>query len=185
MKIAIQQPYLFPYRGYFDLIKAVDKFVIYDDAKYIKGGWINRNYFPELFTFRLRKHSDYAKINECYFYDIEADKKYFKRKTGINADRYLDELIQEYNLAWNCSRTLRRICDDLGIKTEFYFSSDYEHGKSIQGVLDLVREFNGDTYINLPGGKSLYNQKQFGDIKLEFIETEPGSSILCSKELGL
>ena len=43
MKVAIMQPYFFPYLGYYQLIKAVDKFVIYDDVNFIKGGWINRN----------------------------------------------------------------------------------------------------------------------------------------------
>lgn len=43
MKIGIMQPYFFPYIGYFALIKAVDKFVLYDDVAYIKNGWINRN----------------------------------------------------------------------------------------------------------------------------------------------
>ncbi|MDR2572015.1 MAG: WbqC family protein, partial [Oscillospiraceae bacterium] len=45
MKLAIMQPYLFPYIGYWQLINAVDTFVIYDDVAYIKGGWINRNNF--------------------------------------------------------------------------------------------------------------------------------------------
>lgn len=44
MKLAIMQPYLFPYLGYFQLIRAVDAFVVYDDVNFIKGGWINRNY---------------------------------------------------------------------------------------------------------------------------------------------
>ena len=43
MKIGIMQPYFFPYIGYWQLINAVDKYVIYDDVNYIKGGWINRN----------------------------------------------------------------------------------------------------------------------------------------------
>ena len=43
MKLGIMQPYFFPYLGYWQLINAVDKFVIYDDVNYIKGGWINRN----------------------------------------------------------------------------------------------------------------------------------------------
>lgn len=43
MKLAIMQPYFMPYIGYFQLIKAVDKFVIYDDVNYINRGWINRN----------------------------------------------------------------------------------------------------------------------------------------------
>ncbi len=42
-KVAIMQPYFFPYIGYFQLINAVDTFVIYDDVNYIKKGWINRN----------------------------------------------------------------------------------------------------------------------------------------------
>ena len=41
--LAIMQPYFFPYIGYWQLIHAVDRFVIYDDVNYIKGGWINRN----------------------------------------------------------------------------------------------------------------------------------------------
>ena len=43
--VAIMQPYLFPYIGYFQLIAAVDQFVIYDTVKYTKKGWINRNRF--------------------------------------------------------------------------------------------------------------------------------------------
>ena len=176
MRIGCHQPYLFPYRGYFKLIDSVDKFVIYDDAKYMKGSWINRNYFPELFTFRLRKHSDYAKINECYFFDIEDDKRRFTKKTGLT--KYLDLLMQEDNIATNITRTIKAISRDLGIGTEIYLASEFDHGRFVEGILDIVIDLGGDTYVNAPGGKSIYNQEQFGDIKLEFIETETGPSIL-------
>lgn len=43
MKIAIMQPYFLPYIGYFQLINAVDEFVIYDNIEFTKKGWINRN----------------------------------------------------------------------------------------------------------------------------------------------
>jgi hypothetical protein len=43
MKIGIMQPYLFPYLGYFQLLNEVDQYVIFDEAQYIKQGWINRN----------------------------------------------------------------------------------------------------------------------------------------------
>ena len=43
MKVAVMQPYIFPYIGYFQLIEAVDTFVLYDDVNFIKQGWINRN----------------------------------------------------------------------------------------------------------------------------------------------
>src|SRR5437773_5433216 len=43
VKLGIMQPYLFPYVGYFQLLNAVDRFVVYDDVAFIKQGWINRN----------------------------------------------------------------------------------------------------------------------------------------------
>ena len=178
-RVAVMQPYIFPYRGFFDLIALVDKFVLYDDAKYMKGGYINRNYFPELFTFRLEKHSDYAKINELYFKDIEDDKKRFRRKTNLKVDKYLGLLQQSYSVSYNIALTLKSICHDLHIKTPFYFSSDIKHGKFAEGVCDIVKALGGDTYVNLPGGREIYTQDMFGDIKLEFVDTKPSPSILC------
>lgn len=180
MRIGCNQPYFFPYPGYFDLIKAVDKFIIYDDAKWMKQSWINRNYFPNLFTFRIKKHSDYAKINECYFLNLEEDKKNFKKKfPSLKVDKYFNAMHQELNVAENCSRSLRMVCDTLKINTPFYYSSDIPHEKFADGVVDMVTALGGDTYINLPGGKSLYTQEMFGNIKLEFIETTISPSILC------
>ena len=69
MKIAIMQPYFLPYIGYFQLINAVDKFVIYDDVNFIKKGWINRNNIlvngqPHLFSIALKDVSQNKLINE-------------------------------------------------------------------------------------------------------------------------
>lgn len=69
MTIAIMQPYIFPYIGYFQLISAVDRFIIYDDVNYIKQGWVNRNNIliqgeKNMFTIPLAKASQNIKINE-------------------------------------------------------------------------------------------------------------------------
>jgi hypothetical protein len=69
MKLAIMQPYLFPYLGYFQLIEAADKFVIYDDVAFIKQGWINRNQIllhgrPHLFSVPLQSASSHVLIRE-------------------------------------------------------------------------------------------------------------------------
>ena len=74
MKIAIMQPYFFPYIGYWQLIHAVDKFVVYDDVNFIKGGWINRNYIllnqeKHLVTLPLSGISSFTKINEINVID--------------------------------------------------------------------------------------------------------------------
>ena len=67
MNIACMQPYFLPYIGYFQLISAVDKFVVYDNIKYTKKGWINRNRMllngcPEVFSLPLKKDSDYLNV---------------------------------------------------------------------------------------------------------------------------
>ena len=43
MKVAIMQPYFFPYLGYFQLLDSIDTLVFFDDVNYIKKGWINKN----------------------------------------------------------------------------------------------------------------------------------------------
>ena len=43
MKLGIMQPYFVPYIGYWQLMNAVDRYVVYDDVNFIKGGRINRN----------------------------------------------------------------------------------------------------------------------------------------------
>ena len=60
MKLGIMQPYFFPYIGYFQLLNAVDAFVVYDNIEYSKKGWFNRNRILDkghdrLFTITLKK----------------------------------------------------------------------------------------------------------------------------------
>ena len=72
------QPYFFPYIGYFQLINAVDKFIILDDVNYIKKGWINRNRIllngkDYLFTIPCEKISQNKLINEVEVIKDEKD----------------------------------------------------------------------------------------------------------------
>jgi len=177
-RIAVMQPYLFPYKGYFDLIESVDKFVVYDDAQWIKGGWINRNYFPERFTFSVAKHPRSAKINECYYYNLKADIERFPIKNNLTEYVFM-RMAPNYSVSYNNILALEEVCRHLKIKTPFYVSSDIQHRRGAQGLVDIVNKLGGTTYVNSPGGRDLYTQEQFGDIKLEFIETEVGHSIIC------
>lgn len=43
MVLALMQPYFFPYLGYFRLMAAADRFILFDTAQYINRGWVNRN----------------------------------------------------------------------------------------------------------------------------------------------
>jgi len=69
MTVGIMQPYFLPYIGYWQLLAAVDRFVIYDNIQYTKKGWINRNRFLRdgrdvYFTVPLKKASDYLNVVE-------------------------------------------------------------------------------------------------------------------------
>ena len=76
------QPYFLPYISYFQLINAVDTFVLYDDVNYINKGWINRNYYlsgnnKQLFSLPLNKASQNKHINEIDLFEFDKFKKNF------------------------------------------------------------------------------------------------------------
>ena len=139
MKLAIMQPYFFPYIGYFQLINAVDTFVIYDDVQYIARGWINRNYFLRkdgkfLFTIPVAKYKQGAKINEVL---INSDKwkedlkkmlfYTYKRapfyKKVLNSIENLF-LIESDNLSEYCAKSIELVCQYVGVNTQLLFSSN-------------------------------------------------------------
>ena len=73
-KVAVMQPYFLPYIGYFQLVAAVDVFVVYDNIKYTKKGWINRNRLlaggvDQTFTLPLRAGSDAEHVRERFLAD--------------------------------------------------------------------------------------------------------------------
>ncbi len=134
MKIAIMQPYLFPYLGYFQLINTVDKFVIYDDVNFIKRGWITRNKIllngnPHLFSVPCMKLSQNKFINEIVLglNDKVLNKlmdtfRHAYKKAPMFADIY--ELLEaafiyeDMNLANFLTNTIRLVCNYLEVDTK-------------------------------------------------------------------
>ncbi len=193
--IAIMQPYLFPYLGYFQLLNSVDLFVLYDDVQYMKGGWINRNRIleknsPSYLTFPIKKDSTYLNINERSFSElsdmekrkvlrrIEAaykDAPHFTETYGI-LTRFLD---REYkNAAEDIRLSFQMIQEYLGLPVNFVFSSTLKDTiglKGLERVLTICRSLNADVYINAPGGASLYSKEAFlaQGISLQFIQPDP------------
>ncbi len=74
MRTAIMQPYFLPYLGYFQLISAVDRFVVYDTIQFTKKGWINRNQMllngtATMFSVPVKKDSDYLDVVDRHVAD--------------------------------------------------------------------------------------------------------------------
>ncbi|PGT81122.1 WbqC family protein [Bacillus sp. AFS040349] len=195
MKVGIMQPYLFPYIGYFQLINAVDKFVIYDDVQYIKGGWINRNKIlvnqkAYMFTFSLKRDSSQLKIYERFFSDnFDKEKlKFFKtlKENYGNLDNYnvilpllteaLDTNNQGNNISKIITNSIKVICDYLEINTQIINSVELDDNKSLCGedrVIEINKKLNSSHYINSSGGKKLYSKEKFlsHGIMLNFLES--------------
>ena len=195
MKIAIMQPYFFPYIGYFQLLNAVDEFIIYDNIEYTKKGWINRNRIlangkDQVIGIPIKKDSDYLTIIERTLSDNwekDRNKLFNKIKESYrNAPYYKDaaEVIEEClfledrNLFRFILNSLECVSSYLNIETPIITSSNIpvNHDlKSPDKVLAMSSNRGGSTYINPIGGVDLYKKNDFlsQKIKLRFLKTKP------------
>jgi hypothetical protein len=190
MRVANMQPYFLPYIGYWQLIGAVDVFVVYDNIKYTKKGWINRNRFllngkEALFSLPLRKDSDFLDVNQRYLADS------FHREDLINRFReayrkapafsdfmpVLEDIIRcpAANLFEYIRYSIDKICSYLELKTPVIVSStiDCDHSlKSAERVQAICKALGADTYVNPPGGRELYNKEDFArhGMTLQFLQ---------------
>lgn len=189
MKLAIMQPYFFPYIGYFQLINAVDKFVFYDDVNFIKNGWINRNRILinnsiKYFSVQLKGASSNKLINKVEFTDNRIKLKKtilmsYKKTPMFNKvwpviEDCLD--LDTSNLSELAIYSVKRVCQYLNVTKEFEISSKKYYasiGMDKAKRLKTICKMNGaDTYYNLIGGQILYDKEDFKkeSIKLSFIK---------------
>ena len=194
MKVCVMQPYLFPYLGYWQMITAVDTFVVFDDVNYINKGWINRNNIlvngqAYLFTLPLDKASQNKLINEI---DLGGDPKAREKilrtiqmsykKAPFYSDVYpLVEKVflnPQKNLALFLKDQFEAVFDFLDVKTKIILSSEVEKDNSLKGqdkILEICRKLDCDTYINTIAGEELYSYDAFAkqNMKLNFIRMKP------------
>ena len=193
MKVAIMQPYFFPYIGYFQLIGAVDLFIVYDNIKYTKEGWINRNRMLQngrdaLFSLPLKSDSDFLDVRDRELAANFNPEKLLNRISG--AYRRAPHFAQTYPLVEKTVRheernlfrflhhALLETCKHLGLATEFRISSAVaiDHDlKNQERVLALCEAVGASTYVNAIGGTALYVRDAFRarGIELKFIRPKP------------
>lgn len=194
MKIAIMQPYLFPYIGYYQLIGAVDRFVIQDDVTFIKGGWINRNRWladgtPTYFTIPVQNVSSSRKISQSL---VALEKKTIAKLLRVFRQEYgkapyfrpAEQLLEHVltiagtSIAQRAVESLRVVAEYLGLTTAFIPTATvYENGhlKAGERVIDICRREHARIYINAIGGTSLYDKSDFEarGIELKFLRPRP------------
>ena len=180
MKAGIMQPYFMPYIGYWQLMNAVDVYVIYDDVNFIKGGWINRNRIlngdnVQFINVPMNGASSFKHINQI---EVREDKVYIEKskKTIWNAYHkrpyfetvypLLEDILEfeNINLAKYLEYSIRKICKYLNIDTKLLISSGIEKDSSLKGeakVIDICKRVGADIYYNAIGGRELYSLSHF------------------------
>lgn len=190
MKVAIMQPYLLPYIGYWQLINAVDIFVMFDDVNFIKKGYINRNVIlgvdqPQRFTLELVGASQNKLINEisvgnnCQKLKKSIETSYRKAPFFDAIFPMLEEIFNqdEKNLAKFLAFSLEMISKYLSLDTVFIYSSEVRKDNTLRSqdkILDICRKKNATSYVNAIGGRDLYQKEIFSQhgIELNFLESE-------------
>jgi hypothetical protein len=192
MKLGIMQPYFFPYIGYFQLIHAVDKFIILDDVNFIKRGWINRNRITingkeYLFSIPIKNASQNKLILECELSDDSWKLKFLKTielsyRKAPSYNQVFPLLVnivnyKEKNLSRFIFNQLLTILDFLKINALIISSSSiYKVSglKSQEKIISICKIEKATHYINPIGGIELYNKMRFIEegIHISFLQTK-------------
>lgn len=203
MRVAVMQPYFIPYAGYFRLFHAVDLLIIYDCVQFARRGWVHRNRLMQQngclqwLTLPLKKADREIEISEIEFSDNchtdwterlrsfpQLSTKYeinnallpFVRKLKTKPLEFITELLQE-------------TCRLLALPYEVQYSSSFHLPKTLKGqdrIIELVKNVGGREYVNLAGGRALYDAELFRNhnIKLHFLSEYQGSAASILERLA-
>lgn len=195
-RIAVMQPYLLPYIGYFQLMAAVDRFVLLEDVNYINRGWVNRNRIllggkPHLFTLPLRAASQNRLICEIERVGDPAwarrllrtlHQAYSKAPHYAQVAPVLERIVGHDAplLGDYLHHSLLAVREHLGLDTDLVRSRDQQGDAALKGqerILDICRREGAAVYVNAIGGTELYEREAFAaqGVQLRFLKPRPTS----------
>jgi hypothetical protein len=192
-KIAILQSNYIPWRGYFDMIRSVDEFILYDDMQYTRRDWRNRNlvkspqglhwltipvevkgkFDQKIKDTKISKKNwarDHWKTTQLYY----SKAPHFKEYESVFEKAFQEcesiDLLSQVNFKW-----IQLICDLLQIPTKLSWSSDYQlkEGKT-ERLIGLCQSAEATHYLSGPAAKDYIVNQLFDDagIGLEYINYE-------------
>lgn len=206
MKVGIMQPYFLPYLGYWQLMNAVDRYIIWDDVSFIRRGWIHRNRIQnhgqeQQITLPISQASQNRQI--CDLKLARSERVWNKLRRGVQlaychapqfaAGKALYHRILDYsedNLSAFLTNSIREVAAYLGMNTEIVRASDMEYDRSLHGsqrILELCAQMGADCYYNAIGGQKLYDSRDFDarGIVLRFVRMKEdlvypqGNPVFC------
>ncbi len=171
-KVAIVQSNYIPWRGYFDLIRSADVFVLYDDVQFTRRDWRNRNLIRTAqglhwLSIPVKNRGRFTqRIQDVEVSDRDWSAKHwqtistsYRKAAGFAAmANRLEELYAQCQPLERLSDVnqllLSGICRLLGIPTPLIFSSSFPSvsGRT-ENLVNLCVALKADTYISGPAAK--------------------------------
>lgn len=187
------QPYFFPYIGYFQLIGAVDLFIVYDNIQYTKKGWINRNRMLQngkdvMFSLPLKSDSDHLDVRDRFLAnDFKREKLLNQLRGAYSRAPHFAEVFpmveravrhDDANLFRFLHLALVGASVHLSLTTPILVSSSIEIDQGLRGqqrVVAMCQAVGATTYVNAIGGRSLYDRREFQShgLDLKFVSSKP------------
>jgi hypothetical protein len=180
-KVAILQSNYIPWKGYFDLIAAVDEFIVYDDMQYTRRDWRNRNQIKtpqgvQWLTIPVKVKGRYHQIiRDTEIEGSEWAASHWRALTlNYKKAPHFDEIAAflepiylrgEHNFLSQLNREfVESICRYLGITTRITNSWDYRliDGKT-ERLADLCMQAQATEYISGPAAKDYIDEKVFSE----------------------
>ena len=197
MRVAIMQPYFFPYAGYFRLFSCADVFIVYDCVQFPRRGWVHRNrlangkseldwltlpveYAPvDTLISQMRLSTDvrgrmaeqirrFPLLREAPLPDVQACLQWAELEDGRPLVDYLENTLRACAAAFGVSRPMIR-SSTFKIPTEITAQAR---------ILEICAAAGASAYVNSPGGRELYDTATFQQrgISLHFLDPWKGSS---------
>ncbi len=183
-RVAIVQSNYIPWKGYFDLIAAVDEFVLYDDMQFTRRDWRNRNQIktPQgvaWLTVPVRVKGKYHQtIRETEIDGADWVSQHL-RSLELNYRRapHFDEVFglvrPVYEKRHSSLSALNRdllelLCRYLGIPTRLRDSGEFvlADGKS-ERLADLCRQLGATEYVSGPAARDYLDESAFAALGID------------------
>ena len=188
-RIAIVQSSYIPWKGYFDLIRSVDAFILMDNVQFTRRDWRSRNKIKTYhgvawLSIPVHTRGRYTQlIEETTTSDPDWGRRHWQTIRANYAkapyfDRYADrvaalyrnppERLSEINHAF-----LTAICDMLGITTPMTWSNQYEARETpSERLVDLCLAVGATRYLSGPNAKDYLDIAAFdaAGIAVEFAD---------------
>jgi hypothetical protein len=186
--VAIVQSNYIPWKGYFDLIRRCDEFVLYDDVQYTRRDWRNRNRLKtadgvQWLSIPVAVKGKYhQRIRDTRIVDPAWAKDHWTRlRQAYGKAPCFDDAAAVVEEAYSSATSeylsdvnrhfLRLGCGWLGISTPLSSSSDYltDEGDATERLINICLRTKATTYLSGPAAKAYLAEERFRAAGIEVV----------------